>query len=145
MPTNNFMAGIIIDDMIFLEKAAKSCVGPSRMSPEAKNRIASMEKQYETVGLETHPKKSFRDSLTASFWGAHIDGQQGLVRANPQRVIPMVSIVCRVLQLGVASVSLLEAIAGVFISVLTFRRRLFSPVSEIYKLPADLDQKMSSA
>eukprot|EP00438_Fugacium_kawagutii_P018478 Skav222409 [mRNA] locus=scaffold4005:148863:154871:+ [translate_table: standard] len=140
VPREPFMAGIIIDDMIFLERVLTDLVTP-QMSDSAKQRIASMEQQYRTVGLQTHPKKGFRDSVDASFWGAHIDGVAGLVRANPQRVIPMMAIVSRVVQLGYASISLLETIAGVFISVFSFRRRLFSLLSEIYKLPSALDQK----
>ena len=140
VPRTSFIAGIVIDDMIFMEKIQKTETLVPEMSQEAKKRIAAMEAQYSAVGLETHPKKSFRDSLEASFWGAHVDGKAGLVRANPQRVIPMMSIVCRTLQLGCASVGLLEAIAGVFISIFTFRRRLFSLLNEIYQLPSSLDR-----
>ena len=100
-----------------------------------------MDRQYKFVGLQTHPKKSFRDSTEATFWGAHVDGRSGLIRANPQRVIPMLAVVCRVIRIGYASISLLETVAGVFISVFSFRRRLFSLLTEIYKLPGGLDPK----
>ena len=141
VPRDRFLAGIIIDDMIFMEKTLKTLQGKPIMSKEAKARIAAMEAQYCAVGLETHSKKSFQDSVEAIFWGSHVDGQEGLVRANPQRVIPMMVIVNRMLQLGVASVGLLETVAGVFISIFSFRRRMFSLLSEVYKLSADLDQK----
>ena len=99
VPRDRFLAGIIIDDMIFIEKTLKTLVGKPAMSKEARKRIAATEAQYSAVGLETHSKKSFQDSVEATFWGCHVDGHEGLVRANPQRVIPMMVIVNRMLQL----------------------------------------------
>lgn len=59
VPRTNFITGIIIDDMIYMEKVLRNLDGNSNMAPEASARIAAMDQQYRTVGLKTHPKKIF--------------------------------------------------------------------------------------
>ena len=120
MPRDSFITGIIIDDLVYMEKVLRDLNGNSSMSADACTRIAAMDRQYKFVGLQTHPKKSFRDSTEATFWGAHVDGRAGLIRANPQRVIPMLAVVCRVIRIGYASISLLETVA-VFFSAQAFQ------------------------
>eukprot|EP00438_Fugacium_kawagutii_P027608 Skav231511 [mRNA] locus=scaffold84:334476:339113:- [translate_table: standard] len=142
VPRSDFIAGIIIDDMIYMEKVAMRAMATEvRMTDKALMRIAAMELQYTEVGLEAHPGKQFRNSSVASFWGAHVDGKTGLIRANPERIIPMMVIISRLAGLGFASVGLLEVVAGSLISAFSFRRRMFSLLHYIYQVPAGYDRK----
>ncbi|CAE7938851.1 unnamed protein product, partial [Symbiodinium necroappetens] len=73
-------------------------------------------------------KKTFEDKTQASFWGVDCCGVSGLIRANPARYWPLVLITVRVLQLGLATRSLLESLLGSWVSVFMLRRRMLSLV-----------------
>ncbi len=137
VPRTPFMAGIIIDDLIFLEKVAKSAT----QAPLTAARVPAMHSMYNNVGLKAHPSKGFKDSVVADFWGAHIDGEIGLIRANIPRSMSLCWITNRVASMGVATIALLEALAGGFVSLFSFRRRLMSLLDFIYQVQAGRDQR----
>lgn len=137
MPRKKFAAGIIIDDLIFMEKVDIE----QDTSQECKHRRTSMHNMYRKVGLEAHPKKGFEDQSFASFWGADVDGLQGLVRGNITRGMSLCWIALRIASLGISSVGLLESLAGGFVSLFAYRRRLLSTLDHIYGVQAGRDQR----
>lgn len=128
IPRSPCIAGIIIDDFVLLEKVALGCI----TGPTAHHRRSKMHSMYSSVNLEAHPTKGFADAETASFWGADVDGVSGLVRANISRSASLVWITSRIATLGVSTIGLLEVLAGGFVSLFGFRRRLMSLLDLIY-------------
>ena len=70
----------------------------------------------------------------ASFWGADVLGDLGLVRPAWSRLSPLVSLTLAVMELPALSVSLLEVLAGSWVSVLSFRRRALCLLDQVYML-----------
>ena len=129
MPRGPFMGGIVIDDLVLLERVTRKA---GEAASVASSRLGLIKDKYEKVGLPINLKKEFIDSTTARFWGAEVDGEAGLVRPNSFRVWPLMLVTLRVCCLGVSSVSLLESLCGSWISVLMFRRRTLSIMNEIF-------------
>ncbi|CAL1137610.1 unnamed protein product [Cladocopium goreaui] len=130
-----FSCGLIIDDIIFAEqlKAPPSSSAPSGAS----RRLSAMCAEYERHQLRAHPGKTFRDQTRAEFWGAAVDGKQGLVRPSPKRLVPLLSLTSRVAALGFATVALLEILAGCWVNVLQYRRRALCLLDSIYTAQLD--------
>ena len=131
MPKSPMMIGLVIDDLVLLEKVNRKC---NLEDTEAKRRMPGILKQYEKVGLPTNPSKEFVNSTCASFWGAEVDGKAGIVRPNSSRLWPLTLITMRVCCLGVVSISLLESLCGSWISIFLFRRRCLSCMNEIFEV-----------
>ena len=109
----------------WLSRSAKAlrdaeCEGELLESVQRLNRLCEM---YLQVGLTSHPAKTFRGEEVAESWGVLVNGRSGFVRPNPKRLIPLLHITAQVAQLQVASVGLLEVLAGAWCSVLQIRRR----------------------
>lgn len=128
VPRSSYMAGIIIDDFVLLEKVALEATTGMELS----SRRSSMHSMYSSVGLEAHPSKGFAEQESASFWGADVDGLVGLVRGHIPRAASLCWVTAKVASLGYCSVSLLEVIAGGFVSLFTFRRRMMSLLDLVY-------------
>ena len=124
-------AGIVIDDVIFAEHAEPDAVAKEDM--EGVRRLNLLCEEYLQQGLLAHPRKTFRAEHEAEFWGCLANGVTGRVRANPKRVVPLVDLSLRVARLGLASVALLEVLAGGWISVLQTRRRMLCLVQYMYE------------
>ena len=137
IPRHNLIAGIIIDDFILLERVARDAV----CGVESKAARSRMHDMYQRVGLEAHPTKGFANEEVAEFWGASVDGLEGLVRANVKRAISLVWVTSQVAKMQVCSVGLLEVLAGGFVSVFCFRRRMMSLLDLIYVMQAGRDRK----
>eukprot|EP00438_Fugacium_kawagutii_P027913 Skav231459 [mRNA] locus=scaffold1847:913848:918299:- [translate_table: standard] len=135
-PRGHFVGGIIIDDICFLEKV------PIHMEQSliASQRRQCMHGMYERVGLQAHPDKGFSDEELASFWGADIDGREGLVRGSLCRAASLVWITTQVARLGFCSVGLLEVLCGGYVSLFTYRRRMLSLLDWMYSVQSGLDQ-----
>lgn len=112
VPRDKFMAGIIIDDFVLLERVARDAL----QYPVSEEHRARMHKMYQQVGLDAHPTKGFAGQCKASFWGADVDGSLGLIRGNVVRAVSLCWVTTKVAQLGICSVNLLEVIAGAFVS-----------------------------
>ena len=130
MPRGPFMAGVVVDDLVLLERV----VSGLREQCVALQRMPLIKAKYAEVGLPTNDKKEFINSTSARFWGAEVDGELGIVRPNSYRVWPLMLITMRVCCLGVCSVSLLESLCGSWISVLMFRRRCLSVMAEVFEV-----------
>ncbi len=130
-PRGPFSAGVVIDDLVFLEKLLKT--RPMDEPTVADGRMATVLEAYESVHLPTNPKKAFYNSATASFWGVSVDGDKGLVRPNPQRFWPLAVVTMRCVLLGVVSISLLESLAGSWISIFVLRRRMMCTMEVVFK------------
>ena len=127
LPRSPYMLGIVIDDLVCLERVLLSSLEPELRPPTtAAKRLKLIMKQYDKVGLPTNEKKSFDDAVLGSFWGVSLDGSKGTLRPNQQRLWPLVLVTLRVICLGVVTVALLRSIIGSFISVLMVRRRFLS-------------------
>ena len=115
VPRSKVIAGVIIDDLVVMEKLVKSCVGSRSHDLEgACARIKSAVDGYRHNKLEANIKKSFFN-----------EGAAGPVRSSSFRSWPLVVISMKVANLGYASVKLLETLAGAWISILAMRRRTF--------------------
>ena len=122
-PRSCFSVGVVIDDLVMLERVleAGSC-GPTT----SEVRMGRAEQAYRRAGLPTNPKKAFYKETAASFWGISVDGVKGTMRPNPQRLWPLELITWRVVTLGLVTTSLLESLVGSWVSVFMQRRRMLS-------------------
>ena len=134
VPRGKVITGVIIDDLVVMERLLKSTAADRTHDVEgACPRIKAAIDGYERNKLEANIKKSFFNETTCRFWGGEIDGAAGLVRASSFRAWPLVVISMKVANLGYASVKLLETLAGAWISVLTMRRRMFCLLDIIFE------------
>ena len=123
IPREPVMVGVVIDDLVLLEKIV---AGGSNGSSAASRRLQPIKDTYQKVGLPVNAKKEFVDSSTGSFWGCEIDGIKGTMRPSSLRLWPLVMITVRVATLGLVTSGLLESLVGSWIAILMFRRRLLS-------------------
>ena len=137
IPRGLLQVGIIIDDLVILEQVLRRdhLLGGAGSSGR---RIGAVQKAYASVHLPNNPKKGFREELKAKFWGVEIDGDKGLLRCSNARLWPTSVITLRVCSLGLATVGLMEALAGCWVALLGVRRRLFSLLGLIFE-PLGMD------
>ena len=138
VPRGLLQVGVIVDDLIILEQMVR---GESDRC-EGYERCLQARKAYASVGLENNPKKSIEKQFLARFWGVEIDGRKGLLRCSSLRLWPITAITLRVIRLGLATIGLLEALAGSWVALLGVRRRLFSILDIIFEPLAIKDQKI---
>ncbi len=136
-PRGRFAAGIVIDDAIFCEQLPADADVSSSAGVERLNGLCE---EYLQRGLVPHPKKTFRGETSAEFWGALVNGQSGVCRANPKRLVPLLSLTMRIATLGFATVALLEILAGSWVSILQVRRRMLCLLDEIYTAQCGRDR-----
>lgn len=137
IPRSPLMAGVIIDDFILLERVCRNAT----MGVELDDRRRLMHAMYGKVGLEAHPTKGFANCSQASFWGADIDGDSGLIRASVFRCASLAWVTSKVANLGICTVGLLQVLAGGFVSVFGFRRRMMSLLDLIYAAQCNRDER----
>lgn len=135
VPRTPIITGIVIDDFIVMEKVVRNASGvfPSFDESEAKTRVDRALMGYEEQHLEANLKKSFFGQSHSKFWGYEVDGEKGLVRAASSRLWPVVAISARVCLLKFATVGLLEALAGSWVSILGARRRMLCLMNIIFE------------
>ncbi len=131
-PRESFFGGVVIDDLILFEKIARSSLGNGDQL-ESSEKMSAALARYKELGLIPHEGKTFCGSVQSEFWGASLDGEKGLVRANLKRVIPVVYATLGILRLGVCTVSLLEILVGCWTSIFLFKRRLLSVLNVCYE------------
>ena len=139
IPRGMLHVGIIIDDLVVMEKVLRSSMGQGPSDGE--RRIEAARLAYQRVGLPNNPKKGFLRQLHARFWGAEVDGEKGLLRASSLRLWPTILVTLRVCSLGLATVGLMESLAGCWVSLLGVRRRLFSLLDIIFEPLSIQDQQ----
>ena len=144
VPRTATMVGLVIDDFVALSKVPSACEG--KKESEGAMRADKIQQAYEDVRLIPNKKKAFRDEVQSSFWGADVDGREGLVRGSLKRAIPLAGIILRLVKIGHCSGDLMQVIVGSVISLFLFRRRFLClldscfesyrglPMDEIYAL-----------
>ena len=140
IPRGLLQIGIIVDDLVILEQVLREehAVGGAGCSGQ---RIGLLQKAYSSVHLPNNPKKAFKEEVLAKFWGVEIDGDKGLLRCSNSRLWPTAVITMRVCSLGLATIGLMEALAGCWVALLGVRRRLFSLLCLIFEPLGVDDQK----
>lgn len=132
----HWLAGLMIDDLVLLERRVSSqsraVDHESGLPSTCEKIIEEVRKKYEEVGLPRHAGKAVHNSVEGTFWGVQFDGVRGEVRPSLKRSIPLTFILQRVIELGVATVGLLEALAGSLVAVFQTKRRFMSLLEEIY-------------
>lgn len=131
-PRGEMLLGVVIDDLVCLEKVLRRMAGSSDFGSNSKSRMSRVMEEYEKCGLPVNLKKSFDLVGHSSFWGVQLDGVKGLYRPNDTRFWPLVLVTIRVLSLGVCTIGLMQSMAGSWISVLSVRRRLMSLMNLIF-------------
>lgn len=135
VPRGLLSVGVIIDDLVLLEKILAASWNQSKdgQPTQADLRLDKAVAAYREHHLEVNLKKESRNQTLARFWGVELDGQKGLVRGSSLRLWPLIVITARVAVLGLCTVALLEATAGSWISILAARRRLLCVVNLIFE------------
>ena len=142
VPRGLLHTGIIIDDLIVLEQMTKAAFEKLETGTSVgSRRTARARAAYVKANLPHNPKKGFVDEPLSRFWGIEIDGLKGILRASSLRMWPTCLITMRVCSLGLATVGLLEALAGSWVALLSVRRRLFSIMEVIFEPLGIEDQK----
>ena len=128
-PRGDWFAGLMIDDLVIVEKVAASA---SEELSERSKMMQEIHAEYEKVGLPRHEGKSVAGEKRGSFWGVQLDGVGGRVRPNLSRAVPLVRILADICETGYATVGLLELVAGSLVSVFQLKRRFMSNLDAIY-------------
>ena len=135
--------GVIIDDLVLLEKLVRSQmqrVTEGAARSKADERLDLALAAYDKRKLQVNLKKEFRNQLTARFWGIELDGEKGFVRGSSLRLWPLMVVTARVAMLGLCSVTLMEALAGSWVSLFSVRRRFLCAMNGIFEALAIPDQ-----
>ena len=140
LPRGLLQVGIIVDDLIFVEQVVGG-LPFTETEIESDRRVRKAELAYEATGLIHNPGKTFKKQLCSRFWGLEIDGEKGLLRSSSLRLWPVAFITMRVVSLGLATVGLLEALAGSWVSLYGVRRRMFCCLDIIFEPLCIADQK----
>jgi len=86
-PRQHWAIGIVIDDFVCIEKIPMELTDPQEMRS---CQIAdTMQRAYAEVGLRANEKKRFRADAFPKFWGAAINGESGVIRAQLERTLPI--------------------------------------------------------
>lgn len=142
VPRGLLQAGIIVDDLVILEHVVRAqFMQGDLQSTEGMKRTANARMAYEKFNLPHNPKKGFVNEPFSRFWGIELDGLKGTLRASSLRMWPTAIITLRVCSLGLATIGLLEALAGTWVSLLGVKRRLFSAMEIVFEPLGIPDQK----
>ena len=135
VPRSGNFSGLMIDDFIHCAQVPLSDTGassPSAQRLEAEAKMTALRDACEQAGLPRHPDKAVWGKPDVEVWGSEILGKEGFVCPNCKRSIPLIGCVAELLSLQCTTVRLLEVIAGSFVAIFQFRRRLMSLLSEVY-------------
>ena len=133
VPRDPCMVGVIIDDLIILERLAASTMERGSAEPtEADRRMGLADEAYVKARLIANHAKGFQNEAHSKFWGIELDGTRGMVRPARTRLWPLIAVTVRVASLGLATVGLLKTLCGSWTSVVLLRRRLLSIMSLLF-------------
>ena len=136
-------AGLMIDDFVVFETIERRAWEKLQGEPSPGAKIVKeVREAYDAAGLPRHPGKAVEQSLEGECWGMEINGREGVVRPCLKRVIPLANVILQLVQLGKATVGLLELVAGALVSVFQVRRRLMSCLHEIYAAQRGRERQM---
>ena len=143
VPRGLLQVGLVIDDLVIFEQILKKDLPQcGNLFLESDERIAAVREAYLKAKLPFNPKKAFLKQTSARFWGVEVDGDKGLLRCASTRMWPACVITLRICSLGLATVGLLEALAGTWVSLLGVRRKLFSLMHYVFEPLGVDDQKL---
>lgn len=71
-PRGLLSIGVVIDDLVLLEKIHRDSYGVGPTMSDARMKLILQ--AYDQAHLPTNPKKAFYNSSCASFWGVSVDG-----------------------------------------------------------------------
>ena len=132
-PRGLLSIGVVIDDLVILEKVTRAATSEAgALRREGGRRLEKAHLAYEEACLVANRKKGVQDADRASFWGVDLDGTRGLVRTNPARLWALCFVTARVASLGLISYGLLESLVGSWTSVFLLRRRCLSLLDHCY-------------
>jgi len=139
-PRTAYAAGIVIDDHCAVELEPAGIIDsagrhqPSKADPAgvAAERFAAAGLVYSKAGLHRHSGKAFRREHRATLWGGQLDGCSGWLSAPLPRVAALVHLTLFVAKSGFATAGLLYMLAGSWVSVFLFRRRLLALMDLIF-------------
>ena len=135
-PRNLLSVGLVIDDLIIIERVLTSQLAAIRdgeFTPASSRRLDAALAGYAVAPLNYSEKKTFRAVTKAIFWGSDCCGETGIVRAAPSKFWPLVLLTMRVLQLGLTTRGLLESLLGSWVAVFLLRRRLLSLIDVTFR------------
>ena len=135
-PRNLLSVGLVIDDLIIIERVLTSQLAAIRdgeFTPASSRRLDAALAGYAVAPLNYSEKKTFRAVTKATFWGSDCCGETGIVRAAPSKFWPLVLLAMRVLQLGLTTRGLLESLLGSWVAVFLLRRRLLSLIDVSFR------------
>lgn len=129
-PRQHWAIGIVIDDFVCVEKIPMELTDPQEMRS---CQIAdTMQRAYAEVGLRANEKKRFRADAFPKFWGAAINGESGVIRAQLERTLPIAMVTAKLCALGSSSRKLLEIVAGAWTSIVQFKKRAMCLLSAVF-------------
>ncbi len=120
-------AGLMIDDFLVIESRKRGEDGEA-----VRQKVEKVREAYEEHGLPRHAGKAVEGETEGEFWGAQLDGRLGVLRPSLKKLVPLVNVVLKMLNLGYTTVGLLELLSGAFVAAFQLRRRLMSALAEIY-------------
>ena len=133
VPRDKCIFGLILDDLIVLERVVRSkFLAGDLESCSSQAIMQKVREGYVKANLPRHPDKGFELQPRADFWGISFDGLSGIVRGGPWRVVPLAQLTSRIATLGLATVGLLQSVAGAWVSVMLLSRRCLSILDKIY-------------
>ena len=142
-PKSAYVSGVIYDDHcgLELETGHPDASGALRLSPTpppsslAADCFRRMRAGYEDAQLRLSIDKGLWRASEGTFWGAHIDGSSGLIRAPLERVLALSFMTIAVVRIGFCSVELAQVLAGSWVAIFMFRNRLLSLMDKLFEVP----------
>eukprot|EP00435_Cladocopium_sp_Y103_P064341 s255_g26.t1 len=131
VPRCRTMVGLVIDDFIAMSKVPRDEF--RKGASEGAKRAERMQEVYQEVKLIPNVNKGFRDELYSSFWGADMDGENGMVRGSLKRAVPLAGIILRLVRIGHCCGNLMQVLVGSIISLFLFRRRLLALLDSCFE------------
>ena len=132
LPRTSTLVGVLIDDFVSLSRVRADYELGKNGSAGAV-RAEQMQEVYRHTGLIPHEEKAFRDQENASFWGIDLEGRRGLIRGSIRRAVPLAHILLQLAEMGVATVDLLQTLAGALISLMLYRRRMLCLLDALFE------------
>ena len=127
-PRSLLSVGLVIDDLVVLEQVRAGAPSPLKSEQLADKMVQA----YDRVGLVSNSTKRFRAQEKASFWGIQVDGKEGLIRSQLERVVPAAMLTSQVARHGLAERKLLETLAGMWTAILQIRRPAMCLLSVLF-------------
>ena len=135
---HGFTWGVVVDDLCVCQICREDGTGPNGSPPLDEERIALVDSAYATQGLEAKLSKRYRFLKDFVSWGAEVQGQRGFVSAARPFIRRLILLTLRTLSGRRATMRMIDALVGLWVHVLCYRRPMFALLFEVYKWRAEL-------